>query len=215
MASMRQRKADAQQSPSSRGSLSMRSAGDENMTQIVIEDENNSDNNLDDFDSYYRPTPQRFIPDKQYKDFMLGRAVQQKDTSMCPDGKTCAGRCVGFSWVATFFLFWVYFLINNQPIFIKGIQPKGAFAVEGVTFKVSTAEQILPAAGNAWYAAIAYLFTIFLCVAYRNHLFFHLSARIRRHRRSHYDDIPDANSNDMLPTFHQEAYATRRNQGVW
>jgi hypothetical protein len=54
-------------------------------------------------------------------------------------------RCSNFIYLQ----FWVYLMINNQPIFIKGIQPKGAQAIEGVTFKVSTAEQRLPSAANA------------------------------------------------------------------
>jgi hypothetical protein len=98
MASMRQRKADAavSVSPSSRGLRSDDESSRGN-TQIVIED-------VDAFDSYYRPAPPRFIPDKHYKDFMLGKAVNKKEASIWPDSKTCASRCVGFSWVGASFL---------------------------------------------------------------------------------------------------------------
>jgi hypothetical protein len=99
MASMRQRKADTAVSPSSRGGLR---SDDEQIssrgTQIVIED-------VDAFDSYYQqPAPPRFIPDKHYKDFMLGKPANKKEASIWPDSKTCASRCVGFSWVGATFL---------------------------------------------------------------------------------------------------------------
>jgi hypothetical protein len=47
------------------------------------------------------------------------------------------------------FQIWVGFMIDTQPIFIKGVQPKGKYAVEGVTFKVRTEDQRLPACDAA------------------------------------------------------------------
>jgi hypothetical protein len=40
-------------------------------------------------------------------------------------------------------------MIDTQPIFIKGVQPKGPYAIEGVTFKVLTENQRLPACDAA------------------------------------------------------------------
>lgn len=77
---------------------------------------------------------------------------------------------------------------------------------------------IYPRSWNAfsWYAAIAYLFTILLCTAYRRNLFTVLSIRMRRRQRNSYEDIPDTSlssgggSDANLPMFHQEAYNTHR-----
>lgn len=44
---------------------------------------------------------------------------------------------------------WVGFLIDTQPIFIKGVRPKGEYAIEGVTYNVSTQDQHLPACATA------------------------------------------------------------------
>ena len=40
-------------------------------------------------------------------------------------------------------------MIDTQPIFIKGVKPKGSDAIEGVTFKVRTVDQLLPACTTA------------------------------------------------------------------
>lgn len=40
-------------------------------------------------------------------------------------------------------------MIDTQPIFIKGVQPKGIYAIEGVTYKVRTEDQHLPACATA------------------------------------------------------------------
>jgi len=153
------------------------------------------------FNSYYRPTTPIMIPDKYYKDFMTGKPSGSAKVSMCPDGHTCAGRCIGFSWVAVIFLLWVGFITDTQPIFIKGIQPKDEHAIEGVTYKVKTANQRLPVTKHAYQASFAYFMTILLCTAYRNNFFSYLETRIRRMKRNLYQDIPDIKSG--LPTFFQ------------
>lgn len=100
---IRQRKAD--QAPSSKGSLLYRSEEEQEMTRIVIEAHEDNNDPLQSFEqhSHYTPQPPRFIPDKQYKDFMLGRTSKRKE-SQWPSGPVCAGRCVGFSWIAVAFL---------------------------------------------------------------------------------------------------------------
>jgi len=102
-ASIRQRNR-AEQSPSSRGSLggsSFRSDSDKEMTRIVIEEDGDDDMM---FDSYYTaPQPPVFIPDKHYKDFMLGRTSKIKQRRY-PTGKECASHCISFSWVGVAFL---------------------------------------------------------------------------------------------------------------
>lgn len=108
-AMIRQRKADQAigVSPSSRGgsSTGYRSDSEREMTQIIIEEESADETMMDHhFESYYTPRPPVMIPDKRYKDFMLGRTSKIKQTSMLPDGPTCARTCIGFSWVAVFFL---------------------------------------------------------------------------------------------------------------
>lgn len=109
--SIRQRKADQQQhfhqvAPSSRGgsSAGYRSDSEREMTQIIIEEESSDYEMERHFESYYTPQPPVMIPDKRYKDFMLGRTSKIKQTSMLPDGPTCACNCIGFSSVAVCFL---------------------------------------------------------------------------------------------------------------
>ena len=64
---------------------------------------------------------------------------------------------------------------------------------------------------RSYHTAFAYLFTVFLCIAYRRNLFHALIGRIQRLKRQHYSDIPEAGG---LPIFHQEAYANKHNKGV-
>lgn len=83
--------------PASRGSLFTK---EDDMVPVNFDD----DAKDMEFNSYYRPTTPIMIPDKYYKDFMTGKSSERKQGSMCPDGYTCAGRCIGFSWVGVIFL---------------------------------------------------------------------------------------------------------------
>ncbi|KAI2496452.1 hypothetical protein MHU86_18036 [Fragilaria crotonensis] len=180
MKSIRQRKADP--SPSSRGT---KSHPQEETVRIVIEqkvDRLNDHVEGDDLDlhSYHStpPQPLRMIPDMRYSEFLQGQTSNRIDVSAFLTGPQCACHCIAFSWIAVAFLLWVGFLIDTQPIFIKGVQPKGIFAIEGVTFNVRTEDQRLPACATAYHTAYAYLVTILLCFAYRRNWFQLLASRL-------------------------------------
>jgi len=160
------------------------------------------------------PKKLNMIPDKYYRDFMMGgddekKSFERKKPNSFISGHACADICIGFSYVGMVFMFWVGFITNTQPIFIKGIKPKDGS--EGITYNVTTQNQKLPATKHAYQTCFAYFMTILLCKAYQANFFTYCHARIRRiistrknQRYKHqYQDIPDHHPDDhhQLPNY--------------
>jgi hypothetical protein len=145
------------------------------------------------------------VPDKQYRDFLLG--VKQKQRRRHPPlvTKPCVlSACAGFSVVATLFLIFVGIVIDTQPLYIKGslaqqitqTSSNGKFTVQYLVPTTDSAR--LPAAKSAYRAAVAYAVTFMICLVtlYPDRFrWLH-----RRRRKQQYSDIPDTDS--VLPTFH-------------
>jgi len=135
------------------------------------------------------PRPPRMIPDKDYRHY-ISRTSKSNNKGSCCTSHDAAKACSYISFVGMVFLFWIHFMMERQPIFIKGIVPKN-IAYPSPDYK----HQLLPASESALYAAWAYMVTFCSCLIYT----------YKNHQRQYYRDIPDTDSS-TLPVFHTTTF---------
>ena len=89
------------------------------------------------------PRPPRMIPDKDYRHY-ISRTSKSNNKGSCCTSHDAAKACSYISFVGMVFLFWIHFMMERQPIFIKGIVPKN-IAYPSPDYK----HQLLPASESA------------------------------------------------------------------
>lgn len=159
---------------------------------------------LEDFHTMFR-TPHH-APDNKYQAFLLGQTARRKGPGPLVNKVCCAQGCAGFSAVGAVFLFFIGFLLDTQPLFIKGSLPQLVVQTDDgsrpvVQYILPSGDERLPIARTAYQAGFMYLITIgiCLCTLYPNWLQTQLYRRMQQ-----YQDIPDhiSDSDSTLPTFH-------------
>jgi hypothetical protein len=159
---------------------------------------------LEDFHTMFR-TPHH-APDNKYQAFLLGQTARRKGPGPMVNKVCCAQGCAGFSAVGAVFLFFIGFLLDTQPLFIKGSLPKMVVQTDDgsrpvVQYILPSGDERLPSARTAYQAGFMYLITIVICLytLYPNWLQTQLYRRLQQ-----YQDIPDhmSDSDSTLPTFH-------------
>jgi hypothetical protein len=157
---------------------------------------------LEDFHTVFR-TPHH-VADNKYQAYLLGQAARRKGSGPPVTKECCAQSCAGFSAVGAVFLFFIGFLLDTQPLFIKGSLPQLIVQTDDgsrpvVQYILPT--ERLPAARVAYQAGFMYLITIGICF----YILFPSWFQSKLYRRfQQYQDIPDhiSDSDSTLPTFH-------------
>lgn len=171
---------------------------------------------LEDYHTVFRKP--HHVADNQYQKFINGGRRGKRQRSIITRD-CCARGCSFFSIIAALFLFMVGFLLDRQPLYIKGTLPaqmvqskqkSGKFVVQYLLPPTSTSQNQqslrLPMARVAYRAGWAYLFTALACM-YILHRGWIQSQYYKFSNK--YEDIPDhvsdAGASDAmstLPTFH-------------
>lgn len=162
---------------------------------------------LQDVHTVYRQP--HHVPDSEYHRRMTGIPALH---STSDHTQTCLQFCSLFSGIATFFLFFIGFLLDAQPLYIPGTLPilpiQSTVSVNGVALTKlqyqylipgSTAEERLPTALTAYRTAWLYAATTLVC------LWWH-----RRRDQQYYRAVPDA----VLPMTTAGA-STQHEDSVW
>jgi hypothetical protein len=159
---------------------------------------------LEDFHTMFR-TPHH-APDNKYQAYLLGQTARRKGAGPLMNKVCCAQSCAGFSAVGAVFLFFIGFLLDTQPLFVKGSLPMLVVQTDDgsrpvVQYILPSDGDRLPSARTAYQAGFMYLITIGIClyILYPNWLQTQLYRRLQQ-----YQDIPDhiSDSDSTLPTFH-------------
>jgi hypothetical protein len=160
---------------------------------------------LEDFHTVFR-TPHH-VADNKYQAFLLGQAARRKGPMPIVNKVCFLQTCSGFSAVGAGFLFFIGFLLDTQPLYIKGALPMlvvqtddGSRPVTQYIIPMSDSER-LPIARTAYQCGFMYLLTVAICLLtlYPGWFQSQLYRRLQR-----YQDIPDSvsDSDSTLPTFH-------------
>lgn len=164
-----------------------------------------SSHRLQDFHTLFR-TPLH-VPDNKYQEFLLGQSSRRKGSALLTR-VCCAQTCAGFSIMGILFLVFCGILLDTQPLYIKGSLPQLIIQTDDATksvvqYLIPTAESDrIPAARSAYRAALAYLVVFFVCL----HILYPGWFQSQVYRRSKkYQDIPDHQGDNTLPTFQGEA----------
>jgi len=158
---------------------------------------------LEDFHSLFR-TPHH-VADSQYRAYLMGQTARRKGPAPILTKICCAQGCAFFSAIAVLFLFFVGFMLDTQPLYIKGALPKIIVQTDDggrpVTQYILPTTERLPTASAAYQAGVMYLFVIGICLYVLYPGWFQNQWYRRQHR---YQDIPDhvSATDSTLPTFH-------------
>lgn len=158
---------------------------------------------LEDVHTVYR-TPHH-VADNKYQAYLLGQSARRRKGPLpIVTRECCAQTCIGFSAIAALFLFFIGFLLDTQPLFIKGaLTPLVVQTDDGgrpVTMYIIPTTERLPAAAAAYQAGFMYLLMIGISFHTLYPSWFQSQVYRRQQRYQDIDDLSLADS--TLPTFH-------------